>query len=315
MTSTTTRPTVAVIVCAYTLDRLDDLIDCIDSLHGQSTAPDELVCVVDHNDVLATRLRRLASERAWSLDVIASEEPRGLSGARNTGVAATTSELALFIDDDAVADPDWLEELVAPFADPTYLRRRRPNRPGLARRSPDVVSPTPRLDRRLLDPDPAGRWRTDPQHVRGERRVSTVGARRGRRIPDRTRTGRCKRRGMRGDRDLHPHPPTNPLGPGAVRAAVAGHPPRHTPAGNGHLRASPVHGRRTIQGNSQPTRRHRRGDQRRTRIRPRDRTSSRLRPARRTLRTPVTARHAAVLVAGLSSAPRRATRAERVRRR
>ena len=31
----TTRPGVAVIVCAYTLDRLDDLSDCIDSLSSE----------------------------------------------------------------------------------------------------------------------------------------------------------------------------------------------------------------------------------------------------------------------------------------
>jgi GT2 family glycosyltransferase len=117
--TTTTRPTVAVIVCAYTLDRLDDLTDCIESLHAQSTAPDELVVVVDHNELLAARLRQLAGQRTWNLRVVESTEPRGLSGARNAGIAATTGELTLFIDDDAVAEPTWLDELVAPFADPT----------------------------------------------------------------------------------------------------------------------------------------------------------------------------------------------------
>ncbi len=117
--TTTTRPSVAVIVCAYTLDRLDDLTACIDSLHAQSIAADELVVVVDHNELLAATLRTLASERSWSIEVVESSEPQGLSGARNTGIAVTSSELALFIDDDAIADSTWLDELVAPFADPT----------------------------------------------------------------------------------------------------------------------------------------------------------------------------------------------------
>ena len=120
MTSvTTTRLTVAVIVCAYTLERLDDLTDCIDALHAQDSPPDELVCVTDNNMLLATRLRKLADVRKWDVRVIGNRSTPGLSGARNTGVAATTSDLAVFIDDDAVAESGWLRELVAPFDDPT----------------------------------------------------------------------------------------------------------------------------------------------------------------------------------------------------
>ena len=39
--------------------------------------------------------------------------------ARNTGVPATNSDIVLFLDDDAVAAPDWLERITAPCVDPT----------------------------------------------------------------------------------------------------------------------------------------------------------------------------------------------------
>jgi cellulose synthase/poly-beta-1,6-N-acetylglucosamine synthase-like glycosyltransferase len=109
---------VAVIVCAYTLDRLDDLTASLDAVHAQSRTPDEVVCVIDHNDLLLKRVTRLADQRDWHLlTVVDNTSTQGLSGARNVGVAATGSEIVVFIDDDATAHPDWLRELVAPFAD------------------------------------------------------------------------------------------------------------------------------------------------------------------------------------------------------
>ena len=42
---------------------------------------------------------------------------RNLSRSRNLGIAAAAGELVAFLDDDAMPEPRWLEELVAPFDD------------------------------------------------------------------------------------------------------------------------------------------------------------------------------------------------------
>jgi mycofactocin system glycosyltransferase len=53
-----------------------------------------------------------------SAQLIRHETPRGAAAARNSGFAATESELVAFVDSDCVPDGNWLPELVAHFADP-----------------------------------------------------------------------------------------------------------------------------------------------------------------------------------------------------
>jgi glycosyltransferase involved in cell wall biosynthesis len=53
--------------------------------------------------------------------VIANEQERGLSGGRNTGIAASSGKLIAFLDDDATADPHWLAYLTAHCVRPEVL--------------------------------------------------------------------------------------------------------------------------------------------------------------------------------------------------
>jgi glycosyltransferase involved in cell wall biosynthesis len=113
MAGTAAQPSTSVVICAYTLDRWRDLLAAIESVRDE-TSDGEVVVVVDHNDELRRRLEAEFDD----LVVVANEGPRGLSGARNTGVAAASGEIVAFLDDDAVADAGWLEHLRTCFADP-----------------------------------------------------------------------------------------------------------------------------------------------------------------------------------------------------
>lgn len=105
--------TVSVVICAYTLDRWDALVEAVSSCLGQSRPPDEVVVVIDHNDALLAR----ASSDLGAATVVANGSSRGLSGARNSGVEASHGDVVVFLDDDAYADASWLEHLVAPLDD------------------------------------------------------------------------------------------------------------------------------------------------------------------------------------------------------
>jgi GT2 family glycosyltransferase len=101
----------SILICAYADDRWQQLVDAVRSTGAQTVAPLERIVVVDHNPALLQRVR------AHLPDVIALENRgrRGLAGARNEGVSAASGDVIAFLDDDAVAEPDWLERLLRPY--------------------------------------------------------------------------------------------------------------------------------------------------------------------------------------------------------
>lgn len=105
---------ISVIICAYTMDRWDALCAAVQSCADQTIALDEIVVVVDYNDDL---LRRATAEFT-NASVVANRSTKGLSGARNTGVVSSNGDVVAFLDDDAYAEDEWLEELVKPLVDP-----------------------------------------------------------------------------------------------------------------------------------------------------------------------------------------------------
>ncbi len=107
----------SVVICTYSEARWDFLAAAVESVRRQTVPPLEIIVSVDHNQTLLDRVRG-----RW-LDVVAVEnhETRGLSGARNSGIAAARGEVIAFLDDDAAAAPDWLEQLQRGYADENVL--------------------------------------------------------------------------------------------------------------------------------------------------------------------------------------------------
>lgn len=111
-----TNASVAVVVCAYTLDRWRELVAACEAVKSQLQAGDSLVLVIDHNDELLSR-----AQRELSATVVPNSGPRGLSGARNTGIEVSNADIIAFLDDDATPEPGWLEPLRATFADSAVM--------------------------------------------------------------------------------------------------------------------------------------------------------------------------------------------------
>jgi glucosyl-dolichyl phosphate glucuronosyltransferase len=110
-------PRISVVVCAYTQERWSELLAAISSLRHQRHPPAEVIVVVDHNP----ELRRLLRLELPDVKVVENTGEHGLAAARNTGVAVATGSIVAFLDDDAVADFDWLHRLAAGYADPDVV--------------------------------------------------------------------------------------------------------------------------------------------------------------------------------------------------
>jgi glucosyl-dolichyl phosphate glucuronosyltransferase len=107
----------SVIICAFTEERWEALAAAVASLRRQTRPPREIILVIDHNAALLERARADIPDSI----VIENVEPRGLSGARNSGIAIAQGAFIAYLDDDATAEPDWLERLARCCEDPNVL--------------------------------------------------------------------------------------------------------------------------------------------------------------------------------------------------
>lgn len=109
--------TASVIVCAYTLDRWPELQSAVASIREQTIPVYEIILVIDHNQELFDQ----ATKAFPDLMVVENRDERGLSGARNSGIAHSTGQVIAFMDEDAAADPDWIETLLAGYRNPKVV--------------------------------------------------------------------------------------------------------------------------------------------------------------------------------------------------
>ena len=106
---------ISVVIC--TLNRPQYIETVVHSVKNQTLQKDKYeVLVIDNGstEVNKAAMKRLQSGMGFKYIY----EPRtGLSHARNRGVQEARGEVVAFIDDDAEAEPEWLEGLLSSYRD------------------------------------------------------------------------------------------------------------------------------------------------------------------------------------------------------
>lgn len=103
-------PFVSIIICSH--NRSADVSDCLNSLVPQ-IGPEAEVILVDSASDPENKAELVKLAALFPLLKLIRVDRPGLSLARNRGVDRATADWIVFLDDDAVPFPDWLEKLLA----------------------------------------------------------------------------------------------------------------------------------------------------------------------------------------------------------
>lgn len=101
----------SVVICTHSLDIYEHLIEAVESVRSQTYGNVELIVVVDGNQPLYDQM----IEDYDSVTILHNNENLGLSKSRNRGVERSSGDVIAFLDDDAVADDQWIEQLASVY--------------------------------------------------------------------------------------------------------------------------------------------------------------------------------------------------------
>ena len=115
-------PSLSIVFTSYTVDRLEDIRQLLNSLKAQAYADFETVFVVDQSPELAEQVKEYAESLSLPLQVVTNPEEQGVNVCRNLGIMATQGEIIALVDDDVVLFSDWAEEMVKSYCqDPSIV--------------------------------------------------------------------------------------------------------------------------------------------------------------------------------------------------
>lgn len=152
-----TTPAGLVDVCICTFRR-QSLLETLTSLSLQTGLSGSVRVIVADNDDAPSALSQVEQGRALGLEIHYVHAPaRNIALARNACLDAGRAQFLAFIDDDEVADPDWLAQLLAAMEDPAVTAAFGPVRalypdaaPGWLRKA-DLHSTRPVFTSRGVD--------------------------------------------------------------------------------------------------------------------------------------------------------------------
>lgn len=115
-------PLFSIIVTSYSIKRLKDIFELLDSIKAQTYPNIESIFVAERSRELFDRIQGYTVEKALpQVKVVFNDGEPGLSAARNLGIKQAKGDIIAFVDDDALLFPDWAEEMVKTYEDGSVI--------------------------------------------------------------------------------------------------------------------------------------------------------------------------------------------------
>lgn len=112
----------SIVITSYTLDRLKDITELLDSIKAQTYHYTETILVIDRSMELFDQIKRYIDEKSIpQVKTVFNHDEPGLSAGRNLGFRQAKGDIIAFIDDDALPFPDWAEEIVKTYEDDSII--------------------------------------------------------------------------------------------------------------------------------------------------------------------------------------------------
>lgn len=102
---------VSVVICTYSMDRYDPFSEAVESVLAQTHDEIEVILVVDGNENVFEHVREDFGDQEKVI-LHCNNENEGISYSRTKGAKIANGEIVAFIDDDATAEPDWIQNIV-----------------------------------------------------------------------------------------------------------------------------------------------------------------------------------------------------------
>jgi len=115
-------PKLTIVIPSYTMDRYQDVIELLDSINAQNYKPVETIIIVERSQKLKNKIKEyIARNNYHGMQVLFRVGPRGVSYSRNMAIQRATGDIIAFIDDDAIAYPNWAEESIKTYRDNSVI--------------------------------------------------------------------------------------------------------------------------------------------------------------------------------------------------
>lgn len=103
---------VSVVISTYSIDMYDEFTDAVESIISQTYDNIEIIIVIDGSERSEAVHERAQKEYGDAVTIHENEQNIGVTQGRNKAAKMATGDVIAFIDDDAVADDQWVQELV-----------------------------------------------------------------------------------------------------------------------------------------------------------------------------------------------------------